>query len=122
MNWTVTLRVPIYALTGLIIIKKFYLKYENSYMTYSEIMSLEFGGNDTDEIFSKLGLELIENTPEEIRAVTIEMDERLNGTWETTAEDEELQQRFWSLFGPDKLKSPDLRIGTEYLKQNKDLL
>ena len=91
-------------------------------MTYSEIMSLDFGGNDTNEIFSKLELELIENTPEEIRAVTIEMDERLNGTWEDTKEDEELQQRFWALFGPDKLKSPDLRIGAEYLRQNKDLL
>ena len=52
----------------------------------------------------------------------IEMDERLNGTWETTGEDKELQQRFWALFGSDKLKSPDLRIGTEYLRQNQYLL
>ena len=85
-------------------------------------MNLEFGGKDTNEIFAKLNLELIENTPEEIRAVTIEMDERLNGTWDSTEEDKELQQRFWALFGPDKLKSPNLRIGTEYLRQNKELL
>ena len=39
-----------------------------------------------------------------------------------TKEDEELQHRFWALFGPDKLKSPDLRIGAQYLFQNKDLL
>ena len=91
-------------------------------MTFFEVMNLEFGGVDTNEIFAKLNLQLIENTPEEICAVTIEMDKRLNGTWETNKEDEELQQRFWALFGPDKLKSPDLRIGAKYLRENKDLL
>jgi putative glycosyltransferase (TIGR04372 family) len=91
-------------------------------MSFSEIINLEFGGNDTNEIFASLNLELIENTSEEILDVTVEMVERLNGTWKTTEEDEELQERFWALFGPDKLKSPDLRIGTEYLRQNKDLL
>ena len=74
------------------------------------------------ELFASLNLELIENTPDEIQAVTIEMDERLNGTWRTTEEDEELQQRFWALFGPDKLKSPDLRIGAQYLRDNQELL
>ena len=105
----------------LFIFKKFYLKDENRNLSFSEIMNLEFGGFDTNEIFSKLNLELIENTPDEIRAVTIEMDERLNNTWVTTKEDEELQKRFWALFGPDKLKSPNLRIGAEYLRENKEL-
>lgn len=122
VNWTMTLRTPVYAAYGLVIFKKFYLKNKNQYMSFSEIINLKFGGNDTDEIFARLNLELIENTPEEIHAVTIEMDERLNSTWETTEEDEHLQRQFWALFGPDKFKSPDLRIGAEYLRQNKDLL
>ena len=104
------------------IFKKFYLKDENRNLSFSEIMNLEFGGFDTNEIFSKLNLELIENTPEEIRMVTVEMDKRLNGTWQTTEENAELQERFWTLFGPDKLKSPDLRIGAEYLRENRKLL
>ena len=91
-------------------------------MTFSESINLEFSGTDTNEIFASLNLELIENTPEEIRAVTIEMDERINGTWNITEEDEKLQKRFWALFGPDKLKSPDLRIGAEYLRDNQELL
>ena len=91
-------------------------------MSFSEIINFDFGSDDTNELFAKLNLELIENTSEEIHAVTIELDERLNGTWETTEEDEKLQQRFWDLFGPAKLKSPDLRIGAEYLRQNRDLL
>mgnify|MGYP000362553200 CR=1 FL=1 len=69
-----------------------------------------------------MDLELIENTPEEIRTVSIEMDERLKGTWETKEEDEELQERFWLLFGQDKIKSPELRIGTDFLRQNKELI
>jgi putative glycosyltransferase (TIGR04372 family) len=107
---------------GLVIFKKFYLKNKNRYMSFSEILNLEFGGMDTNKIFSSLNLELIENTPEEIRAVTIEMDDRLNGTWKTTGEDEELQKRFWALFGSNKLNVPDLRIGAEYLRTNMDLL
>ena len=91
-------------------------------MSFSEIINFDFGSDDTNELFAKLNLELIENTSEEIHAVTIEMDERLNGTWQTTPEDEELQKRFWALFGADKLKSPDLRIGAEYLRDNQELL
>ena len=122
VNWTAILRISTWVLNGLFIFKKFYLRNEDRYMTFSEIINLDFGGNDTNEILQKLNLEVIENTQEEISAVSIEMDERLNGTWETSKEDEELQQRFWALFGSDKLKSPDLLIGADYLRKSKDLL
>ena len=122
VNWTMPLRLPIYALNGLIIFKKFYLKNEKRFMSFQEMLSFEFGGFDTNNIFTNLGLELIENTTEEILAVTIEMDDRLNKTWVSNPEDEELQKQFWSLYGPGKLKSPNLRIGAIYLRNNKNLL
>ena len=122
VNWTPILRISAWALNGLFIFKKFYLRNEDRYMAFSEIMNLEFGGTDTNEIFAELNLELIENTPAEIRAVTVEMDERLNGIWETTQQDEELQKCFWALFGPGKLKSQNVRIGAEYLRQNSEIL
>jgi hypothetical protein len=51
------------------------------------------------------------------------MDERIKGTWQTTEEDEELQKRFWKLFTPNDLnKVFRARIGTEYLRQNRQLL
>ena len=50
------------------------------------------------------------------------MDERHSGNWETKKEDEELQEQFWLLFGQDKIKSPDLRVGADFLRQNKELL
>ena len=122
VNWTQILRITNTVLNGLFIFKKFLIKNENRYMSFSEIIKLDFGGKDTHQIFSKLDLKLIENTPEEIRDVTIEMDERLNGTWKVSKEDEELQDRFWSLFSPGKIKSPDLYIGADFLRQNKDLI
>ena len=91
-------------------------------MTFSELLNLSFGGNNTNEIISNAGLELIENRPDEISSVAIEMDERLNGTWKPNKNDEELQNRFWALFGPNKIKSPNLRIGAEFLRQNQELL
>ena len=82
---------------------------------------LEFLNLSYNPLFIKQ-LEFIENTSEEITAVALEMDDRLNGIWETNEEDEELQRRFWALFGPDKLKSPTLRMGAEFLRQNRGLL
>ena len=122
VNWTAILRISTWVLNGLFIFKTFYLRSEDRNMTFSEIINLEFGGIDTNEIFQKIDLELIENTPEEIRAVSIEMDERLSGNWETKKEDEELQEQFWLLFGQDKIKSPDLRVGADFLRQNQELL
>ncbi len=122
VNWTILKNISIYVSKGLCIFKKFYLKDEDRYMTFPETMNLELGGEDTNEILTKLNLELIENTPEEISDVTIEMDERLNGSWVTTEEDKKLQDRFWALFPPFKLKSPDLLIGANFLRKNKYLL
>jgi hypothetical protein len=70
-----------------------------------------------------MGIELVENSPEEILDVVIEMDERLKGTWENSEEDEELQRRFWNIFKVNDLsKVIRARIGTKFLRQNKELL
>jgi putative glycosyltransferase (TIGR04372 family) len=119
-NWTGLQRIPVFVSHGLVIFKKFYLEQEDRYMTFSEVLNLDSGGGDPRDASVKL--QLIENTPEEILSVTIEMFERLSGTWTTSEEDEKLQQRFWALFGHKKVRSPDLRIGAEYLRENKALL
>ena len=105
--------------TSLVIPKKVYSKKEGWLLKFSEL--LEFLIIPCNPLIIK-HLEFIENTSEEITAVALEMDDRLNGIWETNEEDEELQRRFWALFGPDKLKSPSLRMGAEFLRQNRDLL
>jgi len=108
---------------NLILFKKHWLKEEKRFMIFREIIESGAGKFLHAEEFDKQGIELIENTSEEIRDVVIEMDERLKGTWETTEQDEELQRQFWSLFKPNEFNSVfRCRIGAKYLRQNKDLL
>jgi putative glycosyltransferase (TIGR04372 family) len=112
---------------SLTIFKKHWLIKEKRLMTFREIIESGAGKFYYAELFEQQGIELIENTPEEIRDVVIEMDERLNGTWETTEQDEELQRQFWALFKPNFKPhegNPIFRCsaGTKFLQQNKDLL
>jgi putative glycosyltransferase (TIGR04372 family) len=121
-NWALLSRISTFVLHGLVIPKKVYSKKEGRILTFPEIIRSEISTCGFGNRLEELGVQLIENTPEEIMAVTVEMEERLKGTWKTTEEDEELQQRFWKLFGPDQLRSPNLRMGADYLRQNQMLL
>lgn len=82
------------------ITKKYWLKKEKRFMKFREILESGAGRYLQTQKFEKHGIELIENTPDEIRDVSLEMDERLKGTWQSNKEDEELQKRFWNLFKP----------------------
>jgi len=73
----------------------------NRSLTLSEIFSHGVGFGHFSSDYETKGVELIENTPEEIRDVAIEMVERLAGIWQVHADDEALQQRFWEIFPSD---------------------
>jgi putative glycosyltransferase (TIGR04372 family) len=84
----------------------------------------------TSEYVSK-GIKIIENTPEEIRDVAIEMAERLNGTWKPHEDDETLQRRFWEIFPVDATEAINkrplhgeirARFGAHFLRNNRDWL
>ena len=54
---------------------------------------------------------------------TLEMDERLKGSWQTTIKDEELQKQFWEIL-PKGEKHGEIRcyIGAHFLREhNKQL-
>jgi len=109
---------------GLVIPKKLWLRDERRFFTFRELVETRtdpFPGAEAH--FQRIGVDVIENTPEELLAVSVEADERLNGTWQTTEEDEELQQRLWSLLNmirPNQEFWP--RMGAEFLRQNRELL
>jgi putative glycosyltransferase (TIGR04372 family) len=126
--------VPLLAIStfsdrDLITTKKHWLKNSNRFMTFEEI----FRATEEDELnpymlHKKLQIDLLESSPEEIKAAVIEMYERLEGKWQTTEEDEELQKRFWDLFphsmnqvalGHGKIRS---RMATRFLRDSKELL
>jgi putative glycosyltransferase (TIGR04372 family) len=72
------------------------------------------------------GVRLVENTPEEIRDVVVEMVERLEGRWRPHEEDAALQECFWRLFPKDTaLNGARLygeiryRFGAAFLRNNR---
>jgi putative glycosyltransferase (TIGR04372 family) len=83
---------------------------------------------DEAEAYRAAGIRLVDNTPEEIRDLALEMAERVEGTWRPAAEDEELQRRFFDAFrtnaGVGGLgRAPDSasrgRIGAAFLRQHR---
>jgi len=107
----------------LFIPKKLWLRKERRFMSFAEIVRKDARKWMWTAYYDEHGVEAVENTPEEITALTLEMDERLKGTWQTTPEDEMLQTRFWSVFDPPRLDGPSYtRIGAEFLRKNRELL
>lgn len=78
---------------------------EDRFLSYREILDARLPGTFRDADFAALGVELVENTPEEVDAATAEFLAKLGGTW---APDREKHARFRSL-GQDY----EAAIGTE---------
>ncbi|MDP7196311.1 MAG: TIGR04372 family glycosyltransferase [SAR202 cluster bacterium] len=83
---------------SLLITKHHIHKKSKKELTLSEIFSSNAAMSVSSEEFEQNGVELEESSPEEIRDLVIEMDERLNGNWNETEEDLLLQKKFWSIF------------------------
>jgi putative glycosyltransferase (TIGR04372 family) len=73
----------------------------NRKLTISEILKAGIGTFLKSSDFEKLGINLIENTPEEIEDVVVEMVERINKVWLSSPNDELLQDKFWFIFKRD---------------------
>jgi len=87
--------------------------------TISEMVAMNDQFSD-ERHQARLGVALVKNTAEEILDMFDEMEARENGTWVTTPEDEELQQRYWSSI--TKTGHHGGRIGAQFLRDNQDLL
>jgi putative glycosyltransferase (TIGR04372 family) len=126
---------PLFRTGDIFIPKKIWSIEEKRFLTFREY--IEFagevrGGNIregvcmniyTDNKLAEGKYLVIENTAEEILDLAMEMNERLDGTFRITEEDEELQKRFHSLLHPDDyFYGTPSRIGAKFLRQNKELL
>ena len=108
---------------GLFIPKKLWDTQRKKFLSFREI--LECGADEwiKSDKYTEAGIEAIENTPEEILALSMEMHARLEGKWEATEEEEELQARYHALFSPEhRCYGFPSRIGTDFLMQNRELL
>lgn len=107
----------------LFIPKKMWSRDQGRFLTFREVFDSGVAGFHHSDLYAKSGIEPVENTPEEITALALEMDNRLDGTWESTQADEELQASFWSVFKTKNYHGPVVsRIGAEFLQQNQELL
>lgn len=106
------------------------LKEEGRSLTMGEIFHYDVGFCLNTSCYESKGIELIENSPEEIHDVVIEMAERLNGTWEPHEDDEALQRRFWGIFPVDAVDPHGrpvhgeirARFGASFLRNNQQWL
>lgn len=106
----------------LTIFKRIWLVKEKRFMTLSEYMESNAGDWPLERYLDP-DIELVDNTAEQIHDVAMEMHHRLNASWQTTEEDEELQQRFWSFFKPGPLNQCfQSRIGARFLRECKDMI
>lgn len=91
------------------------------------------------ELYSQTGLEIIDNSPEEINEAVLELEARMNGTWKEVPGNLQLQNKFWKIlkgwerfpeyFPPDLYRkfsgSHDeirCKIGAAFLKKNHEWL
>jgi putative glycosyltransferase (TIGR04372 family) len=73
--------------------------------------------------YEAAGLDVLENSAAEIVAAVKEMNERLDGRYEYTDKDEELQAKFRSLIDPAPRNFDTFaRVGGEFLRTNRPLL
>jgi len=104
--------------------KKYWLRNEKRLMSFQESFDTGAALFWLSDEFETMGIELIASTPEEIKSVVLEMEERLSGKWKQLEEDERLQQRFWELFPMNEYNGEDSeinsRIGTDYLRRHEE--
>jgi putative glycosyltransferase (TIGR04372 family) len=115
--------VPSWGPNDLFIPKKLWLRQERRLMTFREILQSGVGRYLKTDEYANHGIEIIENTPEEIAALAMEMEQRLTGAWQPTVHDRELQQRFWALFESSELHGVTrASIGAQFLREHQALL
>jgi putative glycosyltransferase (TIGR04372 family) len=112
-TWPVSGRPP--SNQDLFIPKVAWSEFENRYLTFEEALAPRFFFNLNSQLLYSWGIKVVDNTPDEINDLVLEMLDRLEGKCQYTAEDEVLQQQFNSLptpYGPSAFNS---RIGRSFL-------
>ena len=107
----------------LYILKKLWCTSSKRLLSFKEIIERGADRWNNNRNYESAGIEPIENTPEEIFDLVLEMNARIDGNWKPNDEDEDLQRRFWDIFPNDRpVKKCQSRIGAIFLRQNKKLL
>jgi len=110
-------------LNDITLFRKFKSINNKDFMSLKFIIESDFGGLARQESYLKNDIELIENTPSEIRDAALEMILRISGKWSDDWYDKEVQPIIESIYSKSKLNGQmQSRFGTSFLRDNKYLL
>lgn len=123
--------LPTFRERSISITKRHFSVLKNRELTLSEIFA-DGGGFDLKTSgYEERRIRLVENTPEEIRDVVVEMAERLDGTWQQEPDDDALQRRFWEIYSVHAQDDPRkfrihgqirMRFGSQFLRSDRAFL
>jgi putative glycosyltransferase (TIGR04372 family) len=94
---------------------------EARYLNFEEVISSPLSLAECTGYRASQGIKLVDNTPEEINEVAIEMLDRIEGKLRYSKEDEELQERFDRLYINNACKA-NARVGRNFLRKWEHLL
>jgi len=127
INWplsqvaTLTFQGPLIFIT-----KHLYHRSTKRYLGIREVLDRKLINAGESRVYEEAGVDVVDNTPEEICDLAVELDERLKGTWRPQAQDDQLQRQFWDIFRqhcpPEHVGSVQPRIGAAFLRQHRYLL
>lgn len=97
------------------------------YLRFSEMVALPYDIHYKGDFFGDRGLEVVDNTPEEIADGMVEMESRAAQRWTDTPEQARLQEAFWaSLAGHESAgtirDALEMRVGSRFLELNNELI
>lgn len=104
-------------------IPKLLRRKDGSYLTFPEIFLTGIGNFRGGDEYAALGIAIVENTPEDIRDIAVEMLDMIEGKFQRTAEDEARQEAFRGLLQPHHyMYGARSHIGSAFLKKHERLL
>ncbi len=110
-------------LPNVTIFKRLRDKTNGRILTFREIIQSGLGKVFDAREYERRGIELVDNTPDEIRAAVSEMAARVAGQFVEQPEDRERQERFWALLQGSKYQGRRVGwIGASFLSENEGLL
>lgn len=123
---------------GIFITKRYYSRIKGRMLTFREVLDLGLAlflttrrGEQALATTNRLEVEVVENTPEEIKEAALEMHNRLNSKFTWGDEEQDLQDRFLAILSPLRSEHSNepavavnhrLKAGTHFLKTNRQLL
>jgi putative glycosyltransferase (TIGR04372 family) len=102
--------------------KLYWSEAEDRAFTFEEVLLHPMRMFSRTEQFEAEGIRLVDNTPEEIADLTVEMLDRLDGNLSYTDQDETLQTRFNSLLAAEPVYATTARVGRDFLNKYSSLL